>query len=312
MSVYTVVKHEQASRFLKQYAVGQLLDIRGINEGIENTVYFVLTADGEYVLTLFEEQQEQELLYYLQLIDHLAQTNTVPTPVLLLNKQRQYLNNLCGKPAILVECIAGTTLSKVAVKHCQAVGAALAKLHQAAADFPQQQSNKRGLDWMVAISDKLLPLLPDEEAALLRDEISYQGEHRTSHLTQGTIHADLFRDNVLFYKDQLSGIIDFYYACSDALLYDLAIVVNDWCTKENGQLDQARYQAVIEAYNSVRSVGIEERQHWRRLLRLAALRFWLSRLEDHYVPRRRHRLAIKNPSTFKLILIHHRQHTADC
>lgn len=308
MSVYTAVSYKQADNFLSRYALGRLLEIQGVSEGIENTVYFIFTDAGEYVLTLFETQKKENLHYYLELMNHAAQAKTVPTPVLVVDRQGQYLNELCGKPATLVERLAGTTAAEVTEKHCRIIGDALARLHQVMSSFRKQHANRRGLAWMISAGEKLFSLLPDEEKPLLRDEINYQREHSAAGLPQGTIHADLFRDNALFQNDRLGGVIDFYYACTDVLLYDLAIVVNDWCMEENGRLDASRYQALIGAYRSVRPVNKKELRHWPRLLRLAALRFWLSRLEDHYAPRLGHDMTVKNPHAFKHILLGHRRH----
>ena len=311
MSVYTVVRFDQIKRFLSRYELGELLDFHGIDEGIENTVYFVMTGAGDYVLTLFEEQKEEELRYHVGLMNHVAKAAVVPTPCLLSDRRGQLLSELCGKPATLVKRIPGATLSEVRVKHCRMIAQALAKLHYVTSGYRQRHKNSRGIDWMRNASDKLLPLLPGDEAALLSDEIAYQSAQDNTGLIQGTIHADLFRDNALFHHDRLSGVIDFYYACYDALIYDLAIVVNDWCAKENGSLDAARYKATVEAYCSVRSVSAEEERHWNRMLRLAALRFWLSRLEDHHTPRSRPRITVKDPALFRLILLEHRNHPVD-
>ena len=311
MSVYTHVSQAQLLDFLGHYQLGVLHSFQGVSEGIENSVYFIDTDSGRYVLTLFEAYRGEDLDYYLQLLDHLGQHRKVPTPLLFKDRQNNYWRTLCNKPATIAECLPGQTLSDTNQQHAQAVASHLAKLHQAMQGFPLKQTNNRGLAWMVATQQTLQAKLPTETATLLEDEINYQVAQqdlvRAAHLPRGTIHADLFRDNVLFDKDRLSGIIDFYYACQDYLAYDLAIVVNDWCSNEQGQVDEASHQSLAHHYQTHRPLSPAEHRHWRGLLRLAALRFWLSRLADHHTPRMGHRMPIKDPQRFKRILLHHRQ-----
>ena len=189
---------------------------------------------------------------------------------------------------------------------CREIGRALAQLHLAGEGFPQRRDNDRGPRWCQSAAERVLPLLDRVEAHLLNDELAALTEHPRSRLPQGTIHADLFRDNALFDGDRLCGLIDFYYACTDALAFDVAVTVNDWCTQPDGTLDRERADALYGAYATLRPFSEAERAEWPRVLRAAALRFWLSRLVDKLFPTPGELTFIKDPDAFKHILIAHR------
>jgi homoserine kinase type II len=304
MSVFTTVTPEQLSAWLGNYAIGSLVSLEGIPAGIENTNYFVTTTRDRYVLTLFEKLKPHELPFYLNLMAHLAGLG-IPCPRPVPNLHNELLGELNGKPAALVSFIAGGVLTDPRSDHCAQVGATLAGMHLSGMTYSLTMPNPRGITWWKAVMPQIMPFLSGEEAELLREEVRFQSLYRFSDLPRGAIHADLFRDNVLFDDDRLAGIIDFYFACTDALLYDVAITVNDWCVGRGGGLDPARVSALLEGYRSLRPFTPIERGAWPVMLRAAALRFWVSRLYDFHLPRPGELTHAKDPDHFRQILERH-------
>lgn len=301
MSVYTTVTPEQLRAWLQTFRLGELHELRGIASGITNTNYFVTTDSGRYVLTLFEKNTAEELPYFLDLMAHLAD-HGIPCPHPVADVSGHYLGSLSGKPAALVTCLSGRSLDHPGLAHCAAVGAVLARMHLAGQAFATHMDNPRGPHWWHATAATVLPFLDDAQRALLERELAYQDSLRHLQLPRGVIHADLFRDNVLFDGERLTGLIDFYYACNDVLAYDLAITVNDWCTQPDGTLDTARTRALLAAYHGERTLTDAEREAWPALLRAAALRFWLSRLYDLHHPQPGELTHAKDPEHFRRIL----------
>lgn len=301
MSVFTSVTETEAAAWLQQYSIGALDTLRGIASGIENTNYFLTTAHDRYVLTLFEKLTPAELPYFLQLMDHLARRG-IPCPQPVANMRGELWCELNGKPASIVTRLNGVSLTQPTVAQCSAVGTMLAQIHVAGQEFPLHRDNQRGAAWWKATSAQVIPFLNADAAALLQAEVKFQALHRLQDLPRGVIHADLFRDNALFAGDTLSGVIDFYFACHDAWLYDIAITVNDWCTLHNGELDPAGTIALLRAYHAVRPLTPIERGAWPITLRAAALRFWVSRLYDLHFPREGEMTHAKDPGHFEKML----------
>ncbi len=301
MSVFTTVTADELRAWLRGYTVGDLIELRGIATGIENTNYFVTTTGGRYVLTLFEKLTAQELPYYLNLMAHLAECG-VPSAHPVASRAGNYLGALNGRPAALVACLEGSDLTAPAAAHCAAVGATLARLHLAGLSYTATMDNPRGPKWWNAVMPDILPFLSAEDAALLQEEVRFQSSYRFSDLPRGVIHADLFRDNVLFAGERVAGVIDFYFACTDVLLYDVAIAVNDWCIAADGALDAARTRTFLDAYAAVRPYTPIERGAWPVMLRAGALRFWVSRLYDFHLPRPGELTHAKDPAHFRRIL----------
>lgn len=304
MSVFTRVTEAELSAWLNDYSLGNLLELQGIASGIENTNYFVTTTNGMFVLTLFEKLTSAELPYYLNLMAHLAR-HGIPCPSPVANRNNNFLGELNGKPACIVSRLAGKSLTQPEAAHCAAVGAMLGQMHLAGQSFGSVQANPRGPSWRRDTANQIRPALPENDAALLSTEIDYHEQNALNELPQGLIHADLFRDNVLFDGARIGGLIDFYFACNDSLLYDVAITVNDWCVNADGELEKTRTLALLEAYQEVRVFTEQERRMWPVALRVAALRFWVSRLYDFHMPRGGDMVHVHDPEHFKRILLRH-------
>ena len=302
MSVYTNIEYHELDEFLKSYSLGDLLSYEGINAGIENTNYFVTTENGAFVLTIFEEIGFENLPFYLNFMAHLSD-HGMPTAHPIADLHGKYVRELKNKPTAIVRRLEGNNVLSPTPNHCIAVGHSLAHLHVIGDSFNGQLENPRGLDWSERTVNRVLNKLSNENQELLKHEIQYRQQSLPTNIPQGVIHADLFRDNVMFKGHALTGIIDFYYACNDFLLYDLAITINDWCSLENGELDTSLYTALIDAYCAERKFHEQEYESWEYMLRAAALRFWLSRLHDQIFPKDGEITHIKDPSLFKNILL---------
>lgn len=310
MSVFTVVTPEQLAAWLKNYSIGGLTRLEGIAAGIENTNYFVTTTHSRYVLTLFEKLKPHELPFYINLMAHLAR-HGIPCPQPIARLDNEFLGELNGKPACIVTCVPGADLPAVGAPQCAIIGQLLAEMHLAGQSYAAAMPNPRGAAWWGAAMPQVAPFLDSRAAALLASEVRFQSEQRHAELPRGAIHADLFRDNVLWDGARVGGIIDFYFACTDALLYDVAITVNDWCVRPDSTLDRERARALLDAYHSARPVTAGERAAWPALLRAGALRFWVSRLYDFYLPRRGALVHAKEPAHFQRVLEQHVAHAAE-
>jgi homoserine kinase type II len=301
MSVFTRVTHEELSVWLKRYAIGALADLQGIAAGIENTNYFVTTSHGRFVLTLFERLSATELPFYLNLMAHLAR-HGIPCPAPIADRGDKYLGMLNGKPATIVTCLPGAPLTAPVAGHCRQVGAILGDMHLAGKSYGGKLENPRGPRWWRFAAHEVGPFLDDARRALLADELDFQSRNHGLDLPRGPVHADLFRDNVLFDGERIGGVIDFYFAGVDAFLFDVAVAVNDWCVDASSGIDEERAGALLAAYRRVREFTAAEREAWPVMLRAAALRFWLSRLYDFYLPRPGELTHAHDPEHFRRVL----------
>ena len=304
MSVYTPVSEAQLSEWLRNYSVGALLSHDPIKAGIENSNYFVTTTQGRYVLTLFERLPGEELPFYLDLMAHLAR-HGIPCPAPIADLADQYLQRLNGKPAALVTRLPGRSVERPGVGECAELGALLARMHLAARSYAAYFENPRGPKWWRLAARELKPFLDSRHNSLLEEEIAFQAQHRFPDLPRGPVHADLFRDNALFEKGRISGVIDFYFAGVDCLLYDIAVCANDWCLVDaasDARLEAERTRALLAGYQAMRPFTELERDGWPVMLRAAALRFWLSRLHDFHLPRPGMLVHAHDPGHFRLIL----------
>ena len=307
MSVFTAVSADQASAWLKHYTIGHLSKLEGIAAGIENTNYFLTTTHGEYVLTLFEKLTLDELPYYVNLMAHLAQ-HGIACPLPIGRIDGQYLSVLNGKPACIVTRLAGRPLHRPGTAHCAEVGELLAEMHLAGKSYPRRMENWRGKAWWETFVPRVQPLLSGDEARVVADERNYQGSYDYTALPQGVIHGDLFRDNVLFTGDRIGGVIDFYFACNEALLFDVAVTVNDWCVRSDATLDEAMSEGLLTAYHGTRPLSDQERDAWPAMLRAAAFRSWLGRLGYAYFPQPGEMTHTKDHGHFYRLLQYHIAH----
>jgi homoserine kinase type II len=319
MAVFTEVSPAAAQALLARLDLGHLVGLRGIGAGIENTNYFLDCEAGghssHFVLTLFERLTAEQLPFYLRLMQHLAQRG-IPVPEPKADATGEILFNVAGKPAALVDRLHGGHVLAPDAFHCDQVGATLARMHLAGRDYPLHQPNLRGMPWWREVAPLLMPYLDAPQAELLQAEMQFQ-EHLVASAPfaelqghqSGPVHADLFRDNVMFEpgegpgRERLTGFFDFYFAGVDTWLFDLAVCLNDWCIDlPTGRLDEARASVFVAAYERERPLTGTEHRLLPALLRAAALRFWLSRLFDLHLPREASLLKAHDPRHFERVL----------
>ena len=301
MSVYTPVAEVELVQWLRSYSVGRLESLEPIKAGIENSNFFVTTTQGRYVLTLFERLPADELPFYLDLMAHLAR-HGIPCPAPIADLSDKYLRELNGKPAALVTRLPGRSLDSPGEAECVELGALLARMHLAGRSYAGYLENPRGPKWWRFAAGEVRPFLDEAKSRLLEDELAFQAQHRFPDLPRGPVHADLFRDNALFDSGRISGVVDFYFAGVDCLLFDLAVCANDWCLDGSFGLEESRTRALLESYEGVRPLGTLEREAWPIMLRAAALRFWLSRLYDYHLPRPGMLVHAHDPEHFRRVL----------
>ncbi|MBK58044.1 MAG: homoserine kinase [Pseudomonas sp.] len=311
MSVFTPLQREELEAFLAPYGLGRLRDFEGIAAGSENSNFFVSLERGEYVLTLIERGPSQDLPFFIELLDVLHRAG-LPVPYALRTDRGDALRSLAEKPALLQPRLSGKHITAPNRHHCTEVGRMLARLHLATREQILERRSDRGLDWMQQEGPSLALSLGEDQLPLLRDGLAEIAELKPKILAlpRANLHADLFRDNVLFDGNHLTGVIDFYNACSGPMLYDLAIAVNDWCSHPNGELDEERSQALLAAYSSLRRFTPAEAELWRPMLRVACVRFWLSRLiaAQRFAGQS---VLIKDPDEFgRLLQVRQRCHSA--
>ena len=269
--------------FLSDYSIGELESFEGIAEGIENTNYLIKTNHKPYILTLFEKRVDpDDLPFFVNLMDHLA-ARSVPCPQPIARRQGGPLGALAGRPSLIVSFLEGRPPKEFRPVHLRELGQALAKLHLAGADFRGERENDLKVEGWAKLVDACRNRA-DEVAkglsGLIQEELALHQANWPADLPRGVIHADLFHDNVFFQGDKLTGIIDFYFACTDSLVYDLAVTLNDWCFSREGQYDLELGRAFFAGYESLRPLSAEERSALPQLARGAALRFLLTRLYD--------------------------------
>jgi homoserine kinase type II len=274
---------------------------------MDNTNYSVTTTQGSFVLTLFESLTADDLPHFVKLLSHLGKNN-LPCPRPQSDRQENPLRQLNGKPAALFARLSGVATATPSLLHCREIGLQLASLHRCTENYVFPIKNGNDLSWCKTVLNKITAHLSATDRELIKDELAFQAENCPVDLPRGVIHADLFRDNVLFVDERLSGLLDFYSACTDTLLLDIAITANDWCC-DDGTVNHEKFTALLSAYESLRPLEPPEKRHWPILLRAAALRFWLSRLEHQCYPRPGEITQQKDPLIFRRILLQHRQQT---
>ena len=314
MAVFTAVNESQLAEWMRHYDLGDVVEFRGISSGIENSNFFLTTTRGEFVLTIFEKLTAEQLPFYLDLMRHLA-AHRVPVPDPMPREDGALFGMLLGKPAAIVTKLEGAPELAPGIEHCVEVGQMLARMHLAGRDYTGYQPNLRSLPWWQETVPTILPFLEGAQRDLLSSELAHQEAFFASTdyaaLPEGPCHADLFRDNAMFahaapntgHEVRLGGFFDFYFAGCDKWLFDVAVTVNDWCVDlATGKLDDARTEAMLRAYQTVRPFTAEENRHWGDMLRAGAYRFWVSRLYDFYLPRAAELLKPHDPGHFERIL----------
>lgn len=318
MAVYTEVSGQVARRLLQSLSLGELQGLRGIEGGIENTNYFLTTSTGEWVLTLFERLSHAQLPFYLHLMQHLAEAG-IPVPLPQAKRpgapvgpgEDDILHTVLGKPAAVVNRLPGHSVLAPGPRHCTLVGAMLARAHLAARNYPRHQDNLRGLPWWNQTVPVVVPHVTPAQAELLQAELALQNRVAQgadyAALPRGPVHADLFRDNVMFdgpaQAPSLTGFFDWYFAGVDSWLFDLCVVLNDWALdSQAGQVLEDNHRALLAAYQSVRPLQPAEQRLLPAMLRAAALRFWLSRLWDYHLPRDASLLTPRDPTQFETVV----------
>jgi len=294
MSVYTPVSRVQLEHYLQRYNVGQLNDFQGIEAGVENTNYFVNTTAGQFVLTLVESVDHEQLPEILNYIEHLTQHGIACAKPIHLN-DGSLAGQLNQRPAVLMSRLAGSPLQTPNDQQASIIGLTLARMHQLA----DQLSHKPPVNvqqWCADLGARLSPRLSKEEQQTLQHNLTEAGQICWEKLPSGPIHADLFPDNALFDGDRLCGLIDFYHSCSAAYLYDLCITLNAWCYDETtAQYDFNKALLILDSYQSIRPLNIDEQRSFSSMLQVAAMRFWLSRLRDIHFPKDGEVVTRKDP-----------------
>lgn len=303
MSVYTQITRSQLEFFFDRYTLGTVIRFEGITNGIDNSNYFVETTQGSFVLTLFETLTLAQLPPFIKLLTRLTHYH-IPCPSPQPDKQGKLLRMLNDKPAAVFKRLSGIATAYPTHTQCQQVGLQLAALHDCTQDYDFPITS-HVVDECKTLFNRINAQLTATDRALIEDELGFQTRHYPDNLPSGVIHADLFRDNVLFDGDKLSGILDFYSASTGALLLDIAITANDWCC-DNSVMNPEKVTDLLSAYETLRPLHREEKQHWQTLLRIAALRFWLSRLAHQLYPRAGEIIQEKDPLFFHQLLEQHR------
>ena len=283
MAVYTEVDDDALEAFLAEYDIGELQSYKGIAEGVENSNYYLETDRGRYILTLYEKRvAPEDLPFFLGLMDHLA-AKGIPCPTPVHGRDGSALRTLSGRPAAIVTFLTGVWQRRVRIEHCAPLGEALARLHAAGRDYAGVRPNNLSLSGWRPLFEKCAPRAHEVQNGLageIEAELAFLEPNWPKDLPAGVIHADLFPDNVFFLGDKVSGLIDFYFACTDFLAYDAAICLNAWCFEPDGSYNVTKAKALVGAYHKARPLSADERKALPVLLRGGALRFLLTRLHD--------------------------------
>lgn len=300
MSVYTTVDQSQLAQFLTRYELGKLLDFQPIAAGITNTNYYLDTELDRFVLTLYEHHSDIELDYMLGLQQHLT-NRSVRCSKPVKDRNGKFYSSLRERPAAIIHRLRGEVQTVPCDRHCALIGEEMARFHLAGGDYPGLRANPRGVDWILAACDRLGPGLDAADLHSITATLDACRQFGLERLPRGAIHADLFHDNTLFVNGELGGIFDFDYACNDSFVFDIAVLLNDWCIDNEGNLVAALVSSFADAYQQQRQLEAIELQALPLMLRLGALRFWLSRLYDERFPLSGELTFIKSPDEFRHI-----------
>jgi len=309
MAVYTSLNVSDLNIWLNNFDIEPLEDLKGISAGVTNTNYLISTNQSKYILTIFEHHTIEELPFYINLMTFLEEQGfRCPKPI--LSKGGESLNFLMDKPALIVSFLDGEEVKNINKEDCYRIGNRLGRLHSLGMKFKEKRENSRDLLWIKNKYQELKDTLSEGNQKLIEDEISFLISSYQTDLPTGIIHGDLFRDNVIYSQKDGPGFIDFYYACNEILIFDIAIAINDWCINLDGTIDKEKLDMLIVGYEEERPLRSNELDYLPKALRWAALRFFISRLEHVNSNPSAEILSIKNPDQFKDILID-RQSTKD-
>ncbi len=301
MSVYTKITKDALTDHLRNYSIGKVKDFEGISDGIENTNYLLSTEQGEYIFTIFENLDKKRVEEYLEFMNHLNNADFRCAHVEVTNNNK-LSTSILNKPSAIIEKLSGKSILNANTNHCHQIGELLSEFHNKSLSFSIPLRDSRDMHWKIKTYEKLSEVINKSQKELIKEAIELNKSFEKLDLPIGKIHADLFKDNVLFDKDLVSGMIDFYYSCDGFFLYDIGVVANDWCVNEGGVIDQSKLVEFIDGYQKNRKISAKEKNNFAIALCAAALRFYLSRLHDLHFPKIGEMTHIKDPSIFENIL----------
>lgn len=300
MSVHTHITTIELAEFLKKYSLGELENYTGIADGITNTIYRLQTTESQYILTLFENLTTEELPFFVNYMQYL-QHKGYPCPQIMPMKNGETITELANRPAIIASYLTGEMVKEPSLSQAKIVGAALGQLHLLSEECNLQQKNYYDFSWHIALADQVTASLTEEQQQLLAEEIEWQQQQDYSQLPEGLCHMDLFPDNVLFENEELTGVLDFYYACHNYYLLDLATTMCAWSLTNDG-INKTLGENVVVQYQMQRPLTKQELPHLKNMQRYAALHFWLTRLRDKYLVPAQEGVLVKDPNQFEALL----------
>lgn len=308
MAVYTKLAHQEVEQFLEQYNINNFKDYKGITEGVENTNYFINTLEQDYILTIYEKRvDENDLPFFINLLSNLSE-NKFPCPKPIANKNNQKISKIKNKNAALVTFLNGQSKNKITSDECFEIGKITAQLHEITKKFNVSRKNNLSIESWQNIFEKTIKQKIDLDETIIKKTKNYLNflkDNWPKNLPQGIIHADLFPDNIFFTNNKVSGIIDFYFACSDFFAYEIAICINSICFDNNSTFNMTKAKNLIDGYSSVRTLSEDEKKYLPILSMGAAMRFFLTRLYDFYHTDNKADVKIKDPfEYFKKIEFH--------
>ena len=302
MSVYTILKNKDVENILNEYDIGSLKSFKGISDGITNTNYYLNTSQGKYVLTIFEDIKRSKVIKYLKLMNFFSKQGLC-SPEIMITRKNEILTDTKNKPCSIMQKLNGKTVEKTNVSMCKSLGTMVGKFHVASSNFETKIVNSRDNKWVESSINKIKNHVTSDQLNILQRSSKVFKRLFNSKLPVGVIHSDLFRDNVLADKNKITGIIDYYYSFNGPLIYELAVVINDWCINKNGSVNSNKLDSFLDSYNSIRRISTRETKQLNNAMISAALRFYLSRLVDMIFPKVGEITHIKDPSVFEKILI---------
>ena len=301
MSVYTNLSAKDVSELVSKYNIGVLKSFKGISDGITNTNYFLNTSKGRYIITIFEDITEIKVKKYLKLMNFFSENNLC-CPEIMLTKTGDIISLVKSKPCSIMEKLPGKTINVTNVSLCKSIGTIIGNFHSAGKKYNHNISNSRDIKWVERNILKVKNHISKEQLDILNFSSKIFRKVFEMKLPNGMIHSDLFRDNVLARGDKVTGIIDYYYSFNGPLIYELAVIINDWCINKDGSINSKKYDNFLSSYNLERSLTVIEKRQINNAMIAAGLRFYLSRLVDMIFPKVGEITHIKDPSVFETVI----------